>query len=141
MPLLSDRDRKEIQSELAALEGPVTLVAFTQVLACQYCRENEQLVKEVGELSGKISVEIYNFQLDKVPVAKYGIDKIPATVVQGARDYKIRFYGVPLGYEFVALLEAMKDASRGSTTLKPETKSKLTSLKAPVHLQVYVTPT
>ncbi len=141
MALISDRDRRKIQSLLADLAGPVRLVNFTQELACDYCRETEELVREVGELSDRIAVEVYNFQLDKDQVAKYRIDKIPAVVVEGAKDYGIRFYGIPLGYEFSALLEAIKDAGRGTTGLAPETKAALAAIQQPLHLQVYVTPT
>jgi alkyl hydroperoxide reductase subunit AhpF len=141
MALLNDRDRRKIQAELAQLQGPVKLVTFTQELACQFCRENDQLMRELSELSDKISVDVHNFQLDKEKVALYGVDKIPATVVEGARDYGIRFYGVPMGYEFMSLIGAIKDAARGATSLKPETKALLGGIATPVHLQVLVTPT
>ena len=88
MALLSDRDERDVRAQLAGLGGPVTLVNFTQELACQYCRETEQLLKEVAALSDKIRLEIYNFQLDKTQVAQYRVDKIPATVVAGAKDYR-----------------------------------------------------
>jgi glutaredoxin-like protein len=141
MGLLEERDRREVQKQLATLGGPVRLVNFSQELACQYCRETELLLREVSELSDKISLEIYNFQLDKEKVAQYGVDKIPATVVEGTKDYGIRFYGIPLGYEFVTLLEAIKDVSRGSTGLPPEAKASLAEIQTPVHLQVFTTPT
>ena len=141
MALLEERDRREVQQQLSTLTGPVKLVNFTQELACQYCRETELLLREVQELSDKISLEVYNFQLDKEKVAQYKVDKIPATVVEGAKDYGIRFYGIPLGYEFVTLLEAIKDVSKGGTDLPPEAKASLAQLQQPVHLQVFTTPT
>ena len=139
--LLSDRDTKEVRAQLADLAGSVTLVNFTQELACQYCRETEQLLKEVATLSDKIRLEIYNFQLDKAQVAQYRVDKIPATVVAGAKDYGIRFYGIPLGYEFGAFLAAVTDVSRASTGLSPESRAALGEIVQPVHLQVFSTPT
>jgi glutaredoxin-like protein len=141
MPILNERDRREVQAQLTALTGPVKLVNFTQELACQYCRETEQLLQEVKELSDKISVEVYNFQLDKEKVAHYRVDKIPATVVEGSKDYGIRFYGIPMGYEFVPFLDAIKDVSRGTTDLKAETRTALAEIRTPVHLQVFSTPT
>ncbi len=141
MALLNERDRREIQAQLAALTGPVKLVNFTQELACQFCRETEQLLREVKDLSDRISLEVYNFQLDKDKVAQYGVDKIPAIVIEGARDYGIRFYGIPMGYEFLPFLEAIKDVSRGSTGLSPETRAALAEIAAPIHLQVFTTPT
>ena len=139
--LLSDRDTKEVRAQLAGLAGSVTLVNFTQELACQYCRETERLLKEVAALSDKIRLEIYNFQLDKAQVAQYRVDKIPATVVAGAKDYGVRFYGIPLGHEFAAFLAAIKDVSRGGTDLSPESRAALAEISQPVHLQVFSTPT
>ena len=141
MGLLDERDRREVQKQLTVLTGSVRLINFTQELACQYCRETEELLREVSELSDKISLEIYNFQLDKDKAAQYKVDKILATVVEGTKDYGIRFYGIPLGYEFVTLLEAIKDVSRGSTDLPPEAKTSLTQVQKPIHLQVFTTPT
>jgi len=141
MPIINERDRREVETQLNVLTGPVKLVNFTQEMACQYCRETEQLLREVKELSDKISLEVYNFQLDKEKVAQYRVDKIPATVVEGSKDYGIRFYGIPLGYEFVPFLEAIKDVSRGSTDLLPETRAALAEIHEPIHLQVFTTPT
>ena len=141
MALLNEQDRREIQAQLKVLTGPVKLVNFTQELACQYCRETELLLREVQDLSDKISLQVYNFQLDKEKVARYRVDKIPATVVEGSKDYGIRFYGIPLGYEFVPFLEAIKDVSRGSANLLPETRAALAGVHEPVHLQVFTTPT
>ena len=141
MALLSDRDAKDVRAQLASLTGLVTLTNFTQELACQYCRETEQLLKEITAFSDKIRLEVYNFQLDKDKVAQYGVDKIPATAMEGAKDYGIRFYGIPLGYEFGAFLAAVKDVSRGGTDLSPESRAALAEIVQPVHLQVFSTPT
>lgn len=141
MALLNERDRREIQAQLKDLIGPVKLVNFTQELACQYCRETELLLKEVQELSDKIGLEVYNFQLDKEKVAQYRVNKVPAIIVEGSKDYGIRFYGIPLGYEFASFLAAIKDVSRGGTDLKAETRAALAPIAQPVHLQVFSTPT
>jgi glutaredoxin-like protein len=139
--ILRDADREAIRKELAGLTGPVKLVNFTQELECQYCKETNQIVREVAELSDKITVETYNFVTDKEIVDKFKIDKIPATVVMGAEDRGIRFYGIPSGYEFVSLLEDIKMASAGVSGLQPQTREVLGRLKKPLHIQVFVTPT
>jgi glutaredoxin-like protein len=56
-------------------------------------------------------------------------------------DYGIKFYGIPAGYEFASLIEAIKLVSTGSHGLKPDTTKFLDGLKKDVHLQVFVTPT
>jgi len=141
MSLLDDRERREIQAQLTSLPGPVRLVNFTQELASQYCHETERLLQELKALSDTISLEVYNFQLDKAKVTQYQVDKIPATIVEGSKDFGIRFYGIPLGYEFAAFLAAIRDVSRGATDLKPETRAAIAAISQPVHLQVFSTPT
>ncbi|HHX44661.1 MAG TPA: glutaredoxin [Chloroflexi bacterium] len=142
MALLSDKDREFLQNHFEeTLIHPVKLVFFTQEIACQFCRETGQILDEVASLSDKITVETYNFVTDKEVAERYGIDKIPATIVMGDVDYGIRFYGIPSGYEFTSLIEDIVDVSRGKTDLLPETREVLARIEEPVHIQVFVTPT
>ncbi len=92
-------------------------------------------------LSDKISLQTYNFVTDSRVAEQYGIDKIPATVVMGEKDYGVRFYGIPSGYEFTSLIEDIIDVSRGKTALSDATLEALKAIKEPVHIQVFVTPT
>src|SRR5438128_12337793 len=100
MSILTERDRAAVRKEFEKLTGPVKLVVFSQeLLAGDLCRQNEALVREVAELSEKITVEILNLALDRDRAAKYGVDQVPAIVVGAAdADHGIRFYGIPSGY-------------------------------------------
>lgn len=141
MALLDANTRQQVADELADLENPVKLMVFTQTFECQYCTETRQLCEEIADLSEKISVKIYNFVTDKDKADEYGIDKIPAIAVIGARDYGVRFFGIPSGYEFMSLLDAVKTVSVGEADLQPETMAFLDELKEPLHIQVFITPT
>jgi alkyl hydroperoxide reductase subunit AhpF len=142
MSILTDPDRDAVRAELARLGGPVKLVVFSQsLMAGDLCRENEMLVKEVAELSDQVSVEILNLAIDRERAEAYGVDQVPAIVVEGARDYGIRFYGVPTGYEFSNLIDAIIVASTGEPALSDETKSSLAALAGPVEIKVFSTPT
>jgi glutaredoxin-like protein len=141
MAIIQDRDKPEIQKRLAKLEDPVTLVNFTQELECQYCRETHQLVNELADLSDKLNVEVYNFVTDREKAREYKIDKIPATALVGERDYGIRFYGVPAGYEFATLLDDLVMVSNRDSMLSEGSRKKINELKDPLHIQVFVTPT
>jgi glutaredoxin-like protein len=141
MAILTERDRQSVKGELAKLTGPVKLVVFSQELGSEYCAETERLVKEVAECSDQVSVEIYNLHLDREKAAAYGVDRVPAVVVEGARDYGIRFFGIPMGYEFTNLIDGMVVASSGEPRLSPETLERLQGLTEPLHIQVFATPT
>jgi glutaredoxin-like protein len=141
MAFIQDKDHTIIKTRFESIGHPVKLINFTQDRECMYCAETRKLMEEVAGLSDKISLEVYDFVTDKEKVQKYSIDKIPATVVEGLEDYGIRFFGVPSGYEFGTLVEAIILASNGDSGLKPETRAALAQLSEPVHLQVFVTPT
>jgi alkyl hydroperoxide reductase subunit AhpF len=142
MAMLNDRDREAVRAELQKLAGPVKLVVFSQELvAADLCRENEMLVREVAELSDRITVEVLNPAIDRDRAEAYGVDQVPAIVVEGARDYGIRFLGVPSGYEFSNLLDAMIVASSGEAELSDTTKSSLAALASDIDIKVFSTPT
>jgi glutaredoxin-like protein len=141
MPLLNAEIREQVRQKLADLAGPVRLVMFTQEFECEYCSETRQLVEEIAELSDQLTAEIYDFVADAEKAQELGVDKIPAVAVIGEDDYGIRFYGIPSGYEFTSLLEAVRIAGTGRTDLSEGTVEFLSSLSEPVHMQVFVTPT
>ena len=140
--ILTDKDREAVRKELLKLTGPVKLVVFSQELeAAELCRQNEALVREVAELSDKITVEVLNPAIDRDRATAYGIDQVPAIVVEGARNYGLRFLGIPAGYEFSNLLDSMIIASSGETGLSEATKTSLGSLTTDVEIKVFSTPT
>lgn len=141
MTLISEKDRQEIQKILGRMQAPVKLVHFTQTVNCETCDDTRRLLEEVAPLSDKLSLEVFNFTLDKEKVDEYGIDKFPATVVEGEGSRRVRFYGIPAGYEIVSLLDAIVLASAGDSDLAPESRTQLASVKDPLHLEVLVTPT
>jgi glutaredoxin-like protein len=145
MSLLNEEDRKNLIKEFEALQNPVRLAMFTQELECQYCRETRMIAEEVADLSEMISLEVYNFVVDKEVAEQYHVDKIPAiAVLRGGdepKDYGIRFYGIPSGYEFSSLIEDVMMVSQGESGLSESTKAQVAELTEPVHFQVFVTPT
>jgi glutaredoxin-like protein len=142
MAMLSKKDQEFLRHHLEhGLEQPVTLRLFTQALDCQFCRETEQLLTEVAVLSDKITLHVYDLATDKEVAQQYGIRRVPGTVVMGGKDYGIRFYGIPSGYEFNTLIEDIVAISVGAHGLTEETVEALSTLQEPVHLQVFVTPT
>ena len=141
MALLDDKIKQEVKTALGDLPNPVRLVMFTQEFECQFCLETRQLIEEVADVHDQISTEILNFVVDKDEAEAYGIDKIPAVAIVGEKDFGIRFYGIPSGYEFSSLIESIKLASTGKPQLSPAGIEFAQGLKDPVHIQVYVTPT
>jgi len=145
MSLLRDEDRRQIRKEFEALTAPVKLIVFTQEHECQYCAETRQIAEEVTALSDRIELEVYDLLADEEKAAAYGIDKLPALIVMRGgdepRDYGIRFFGIPSGYEFGTLIEDIRMVSSGDSGLSEATRRQVAELQSPVHFQVFVTPT
>ncbi len=149
MALLDERTRKQVRTALADLKEPITLVMFTQgvggALECAFCGETRQLVEEIAKLSDRISVDIRDFQGDAELAKRYGIDKIPAIVMEtggdSPKDHGIRFYGIPSGYEFSSFIEDLRMIGRGDAGLAPATREAIAKITRPVRIQVFVTPT
>src|SRR3989454_7656787 len=142
MAILQSRDEDAVRKEFQRIAGPVKLVVFSQELvAGDLCRQNEQLIKEVAALSDQISVEVLNPAVDKERARAYGIEEVPAIVVEGARDYGVRFLGIPAGYEFSNLIDSIIAVSSGQATPTPRTKASLAALAGDIHIKVFSTPT
>jgi hypothetical protein len=129
----------------------------------QTARETRQLVEELAALSPRLHLAISNPRLEPELAQRYRIERTPALVLQPGvlaerRDGPgpepapepdapqtghglVRFFGLPAGYEFATLVEDIIDLSRGRTRLTDATRQALAQLPAPLHLQVFVTPT
>jgi glutaredoxin-like protein len=141
MELISDKDKEIVRKKFSQMTQNVRLILFTQETECQFCRETRQIAEEISLLSDKITLEVYDFVKDKEKANQMSIDRIPALAILGDRDYGIRFYGIPSGYEFTSFVEDIMDIGMRKTNLSEKTKKTLSELKNPVHIQVFVTPT
>ncbi|MCX7968904.1 MAG: thioredoxin family protein [Armatimonadetes bacterium] len=152
MALLSERDRRRLEEIFRSrLVNPVKLVLFTQKQSlvwtpwsqpCQFCKETEELVQELAQISPLIEAEIHDIDSDGILAEQYGVDKVPALIVtNGSGRANIRYFGIPAGLEFTALIEDILSVSQGKTNLSEEVREKIKSIDKPVHIQVFVTPT
>lgn len=143
MGLIPEDHKMHVKEELQqGVTNPVRIVVFSQELECQFCKEARELAQEVASLlPEKITVEVYDFVKDEAKAKELNIDKVPAIAIVGARDYGVRFYGIPYGYEFNTFIDDIINVSKGTTNLAEDTKAKLKTLDQPVHIQVFVTLT
>ncbi|HUT54702.1 MAG TPA: thioredoxin family protein [bacterium] len=141
MPILEDKQKEQLRGLFAGLDNEVNVVMFSREIECEHCRLTRDLLTEVSTLSDKIKLTVKNFVEDKEEVSKFKLDKIPATVIMGEKDYGIRYYGVPAGYEFTSLIEDIILVSRRDPGLPPEVLAELAKVDQPVHVQVMISPT
>lgn len=134
-------DALEYTKELfQKMENEVELIAFTTKDHCLFCNELLGLVTKVAGLSPKIKVTECVCETDSVEARKYRVDKHPAIVVRGKKDFNVRFFGLPGGLEYGSFIETIVDASTGKPELQETTIEKISQISEPIHMQVFVTP-
>jgi len=145
--LVNDDVLEQVREVFKGLTGPVEVLFFGQEKEdCPYCEDALQLVQEVAGLSGLLRVHRYDLGRDTAIARQYKVDKAPGLVIAGrdgeqVLDFGIRFAGIPAGHEFTSLVYSLLLVSNKNSELEQPTRDFLASLKEPVHLQVFVTPT
>ena len=105
------------------------------------CAQTEELLKEVTSLSDKLKLTVHEISSAKEEAFALGINRVPAFVFKGASRGQVRFFGIPSGYEFSALIADLVDVSNGTTDLTEETRKYLSALTEDVNIKVFTTPT
>jgi glutaredoxin-like protein len=141
MPLLNDQTRDEVKKVLDLLEKPIILELFTLKIECGPCKDTHDLLIEVAALSPKITIDLHVLESENDLADTLKIDKLPAIIIKNEKDYGIRFFGIPAGYEFTALMASMLLVSKGEIRLSSATTAFLDTLKTPVHIEVITSPT
>jgi alkyl hydroperoxide reductase subunit AhpF len=142
MTLLRDDVVAQLKGEFQKLTNPVRLVVFSQAMADPESEQVSRLVGELAALDDRLTAEPANFVLDQERVQQLKVARTPAIAVLGqTQDHGVRFYGLPSGYEFGTLVDAILDVSSGDSGLSETTRAALAQLARPVHVQVFSTPT
>ena len=145
MGLMQKKDQDAVREAFAGLTRPVHLLLFTSAESGEYSEVARELLAEVAEQNPRITVESVDLVAGAERARAFGVDKAPTIVfLSGAEraDHGVRFAGLPSGYEFASLIEAIRLVGGASAPgLQPATEAFLGALKAPMHLQVFVTPT
>jgi len=151
MAFLSPENQSDIKKIFEDLSGDVRLLFFTQRDSpliipgredCPTCKDARALLEEVVALSDKLHLEIHEISPDSEIAREHSIDRVPALVMMadGVKG-KVRYFGLPSGYEFSVLLGSLVDVSKAEADLSEDTIEVLNALDKDLHFQVFVTPT
>ena len=148
--IISDQDKAQLKRTFRKdLKGEVPIRLFTTRPTpltipgreCAYCAQTQQLMEDLSALSPKLRLEIVDFFQQPQVAREHGVERIPAIVLGADGSSRLKFYGIPMGYELAAVIEGIKNISRGVSPLAMETRKMLRQVNQPVRLQVFVTPT
>lgn len=152
MPLLQDEDRQYLEESFAALTRDVTLT----VVAREPSRlvtpgeprpmhdassELKQITSEVAAVSARLRLEQIDPADDEERARALVGDRLPAVVFSSERSKgKLRFYGLPAGYEMSTMVATILDLGGAEPVLPDEIVERMGALGRDVHIQVFVTP-
>lgn len=159
MPLLSDQDRKTLEDRFAdSLDKEVKIRLFTESEARslltipgrparegagELAKLTRDLLQELADASPKLSLEVLDVHGDGAEEARrLGIEQVPAVVLGGDDEGRVRFYGAPVGNEFPTVLTGIEALSTGQPMLSEGVAAAVRErIDERVHLRVFVTPT
>lgn len=112
---------------------------------CELCPMTQQLLEELAALDPRLTLEVHSVAAGPPGGGALPVERIPAVLIgrsgRAGTSSGIRFYGIPSGYEFAALIDDLIAVSRNDSGLAPATRAALATLARDVRLQVFVTPT
>lgn len=140
MALFDAKIQQQLKDILKNMKDEVQIINFTQEIECPMCRETRQFAEEIGSLSDKLKVKVYNFVTDKDMSVKYKIDKIPAIVLldKDGVDHGVRFFGLPGGYEINSFLGSIIELSGRREQVPDDIMKRIKDVDRDVHIQVFV---
>ncbi len=140
MALLSEEDQKFLKGRFQDMNRDVRVLVFTSENDCMFCDDTKAIINELAGLESRIKPEFYDIDKDKATAEEFNITLAPSIAIVGEKDYGIRYWGIPSGYEFSSLFEDIIDASTGRTDLSQDTIQKLKELNTDLTVYVFVTP-
>lgn len=122
------------------LKQKVNLKLFSQAIGCETCSPTESLLRELSQIAGdKISLEVYSPLIDRDVAKSYGIERVPTIVIEGQKDYGIRYIGLPAGLEFSTLVQGIMLVSKAIPELSEKTLEIVSQIDLPIEIMVFVT--
>lgn len=150
MPILDERLAQQLRDRFAeSLKGPVELRLATRPgtgrlilptgYGCATCDDARGLVEEVAATAPELlKVEI----IDVTQHPDADVDDVPTLSVAAPGEVaRIRFQGLPAGFEFATVVDAIERVSTGHHGLRPLSVAALERVEGDVDIMVFATPT
>ncbi|MGD9396734.1 MAG: thioredoxin family protein [Candidatus Thorarchaeota archaeon] len=137
---MDDATREQVRELFTGIVDNVTAHLFLEEKDCLYCNDVKDMVEQLADLSDKVTVVEHKGSLDAGKAKEWGVEYHPAIVLHGEKEYNVKFYGIPAGHEFGALVGSIIDVSTGTAPLPPDVIEDIMSIDKPINIKVFVTP-
>jgi len=138
--MLSEKDKIYVRKTLDGMKDEVRLTLFSRDGGdCKYCGEAEGLLSDIAAAAPRVTVEILSLKKDAARAKQLGIDKVSGIALIGKKDYDLRYFGLPSGYDFIPFVESIRAVGDDNAGVSAESAARLATLTKPVQLSVFVT--
>ncbi len=149
MAILTDQVKRQVQERFAQqLSGPVQLKLYTKPgtgrlilptgLGCRTCEDTRRLVEELQEAAP----DLIHLEVIDVSAQECDVRDVPTlTLGFPGEAPRIRWVGMPAGYEFATVVDALERVSSSAHDLSEATVEALGKLTDPIDVMVFATPT
>lgn len=138
---LNDDVRKMLGDHLKAMKDVVNVKLYVDNENCDTCKETNQLLTELTEVTDKMHYEYIETKGDTSIGAEYGVTLYPTIVIldKDNNDLGVRFNGIPAGHEINALLASLVDMSGAPLDLDEKTVEAIKAIDTETDIKVFVT--
>ncbi len=149
MGIIDDRTMDQVRARFGErLQGPVELRLYMRPSSgrlilpagygCPTCGEAQELVEALRDAAPeKIALEVIDITSTQAPVAE-----VPTiTLAAPGGEPRIAWQGLPAGYEFATLIDAIERVSRDEPGLSAASLEALAQVGEDLEVMVFATPT
>lgn len=150
MAMLSEGVREQLRARFAErLKAPVQLTLYIRPgssrlilpsgLGCPTCEEARELSGELRDAGSElVQLEVIDVTAGAAPA----IEEVPTlTVSAPGAGARIAWQGLPAGFEFATVVDAIERVSSADHGLSPQTLDRLGRLDQDLEVMVFATPT
>src|SRR5437773_8475766 len=149
MAILNEQVKQQLRDRFTeTLRDPVQLTLYTRPgtgrlilpsgMGCATCDDARAIAEDLAAAAPEL------VKLDVVDVAaqESQVTEVPTLALsRPGEEARVSWQGLPAGFEFATVVDAIERASSGELGLAPETNAALERLKDPVEVMVFATPT
>ena len=149
MSILNEQVKQQVRERFAErLSGPVQLKLYLRPgsgrlilpsgMGCPTCEEARELAEDLQEAAPE------QIHLEMIDVTRQDSDvtELPTlTLAFPGEEPRIRWQGLPAGYEFATVVDAIERVSTGEHGLSEATVQRLAKGSEPLEVMVFATPT
>lgn len=140
--MISEADGSAIAKKFSmSMKDEVTLEAFVDG-GTALSKQLSELAGALARLNDRIRVTVHEAQDGKNQRLKdLRLENWPVLVLTKGDFSRIRYYGLPLGYELPAIADAIAELSMMKTPLSPKAKGMLATVRRRANIKVFVLTT